>query len=814
MATTALKSDFADPSEDFRAVLIEAGLTPNEVVADGVLRRCPTAEKPRSQNGWHVLYPDPPAGAYGDWATGISNVWSMGNDTLSPTELSQIKKEVERHKAEFKKSQAEQHRAKAAEAQRYLANLKPATADNPYLARKKVKPCAKLLVDGQMLIVPVHCPDDDQSMSYQRIDGNGGKKFMPGARVAGGYFAIKSGDGPILIGEGIATALSLHEATGLTVLVAFSAGNLEAVGSMARGRYPERQIILCADDDTKTAEKTGQNPGIEAAARVARAVNGLVAVPGNPGDFNDLHVSKGSGAVKAAIEAAQPPETSKVQTDQGDDCPEPMPLPDGLPPVTAFDFQLLPETLRPWAADIAEQMQCPPDYVAVAIMAALSAVVGRRIGIRPKESTDWTVTPNQWAMLIGRPGVLKSPAMEAALSPLKRLAAVAVDEYQGAISEYEKIKIAEKLRGEAAEKAARAALKKDPGADLTGILEIEKADAPTLRRFMANDTTAAALGELHRQNPNGLLVFRDELVSLLKMLDQEENAEARGFYLTGWNGDSPYTFDRITRGMNLHIPAVCLSLLGSTQPARIAQYVKGAVNGTGDDGLLQRFGLIVWPDTSGAWRDVDRWPDSEAKRQAHKVFERLAGLNPMSMGAKQDKGIDGEPEGVPYLRFDPDGLGLFREWHRGLEARLRSGDLHPAFESHLAKYRKLVPGLALIIHLANGDSGPVARSAVLRALAWAEYLETHAKRLYASVTTPNASAARLIVKKIRGGALQTVLTEREIYRPQWAGLADLETIKAGVKLLVDRDWFIENRKDTGGRPSVEYRLNPKTEGLR
>jgi putative DNA primase/helicase len=497
-----------------------------------------------------------------------------------------------------------------------------------------------------------------------------------------------------------------------------------------------------------------------------------------------------------------------------DEWPEPMPIPDGLPPVADFDFELLPKSLRPWADDIVKRMQCPPDYVAVAVITALSAILGRKVGIRPQKSTDWTVTPNHWAMLIGRPGVLKSPAMEAALGPLKRLAALAVERHTTAFANYEKQKVTEKLRAEAAEKAARAALNKDKSADISSILNVEKTEAPTMARYMANDTTAAALGELHRQNPNGLLVFRDELVSLLRMLDQEENSEARGFYLTGWNGDSPYTFDRITRGMNLHIPGVCLSLLGSTQPARVSQYVKAAVNGSGDDGLLQRFGLLVWPDTSGGWKDFDRWPDGEAKRQAYKVFDHLNRLDPLKIGAVQDTGMNAEPEGLPYLRFDPAGLDLFREWRQDLETRLRSGDLHPAFESHLAKYRKLVPGLALIIHLADGNSGPVTRPAVLRALAWAEYLETHAKRLYASVTTPDAGTARAILKKIRGGDLSTVLTVREVWRPQWTGLTCLDQIKAGFKLLVEHDWMVETRKDTGGRPTNEYQLNPRAEVLK
>ena len=98
--------------------------------------------------------------------------------------------------------------------------------------------------------------------------------------------------------------------------------------------------------------------------------------------------------------------------------------------------------------------------------------------------------------------------------------------------------------------------------------------------------------ELHRQNHNGLLVYRDELVSLLKTLERYDNSGERGFYLTGWNVDSPYTFDRIGRGMNLHIPAVCLSLLGSTQPGRISKFIKAAVNGGTGERLLRYSNIL------------------------------------------------------------------------------------------------------------------------------------------------------------------------------------------------------------------------------
>jgi len=798
---------------EFRTHLEQAGLRPGEVLPDGVLRRCPTADRPKSKNGAYQLFEDGRGGWYENHADGKGpQAWQAKGARMDQAERRRLQREIEKAKEQREKAESERHEEKAQDARRTLEALPEATDANAYLQKKGVRavPGLKQDQDGNLVVPGLQA--DGKPWTYQTIPAQGKKLFLEGGKAKGAYFVVRGADGPLYLAEGLATALSIHQATGATVLTCFSAGNLEAVALMARKHYPKRSIIVCGDDDRRTESKTGKNPGKEAAHKAARAVGGKVVFPTfedpeGKSDFNDMANEQGLGAVKRALDAAEEPPAVEAE----DEWPDPVPLPDGLPPVAAFDLALLPEVLKPWAADIAERMQAPSDYVAVAIMAAVGAVIGRKVGIRPQASTDWTVTPNQWALLIGRPGVLKSPAMEAALAPMKRLGAVAVERYTNELGDYETTKLADKLRAEAAEKAARAALKKDPEADLSGLLSIEKAEAPTLKRYMANDTTAAALGELHRQNPNGLLVFRDELVSLLKMLDQEENAEARGFYLTGWNGDSAYTFDRISRGMNLSIPAVCLSLLGSTQPARIAQYVKGAVTGTGDDGLLQRFGLLVWPDTSGPWRDIDRWPDADAKNEAFKIFERLDGLDPLAIGGKQDTGFDGEPEGVPFLRFDADGLDLFRGWRVDLEAKLRTGDLHPALESHFAKYRKLVPGLAISLHLANGKIGPVGSHAVLQALAWSEYLATHARRLYASVTAPEVSTAKAIIRKIRSGDLPTVLTVRQIWRPQWSGLTDLNEIKEGLALLMEFNWVAKTRKDTGGRPLEEYELNPKVE---
>jgi hypothetical protein len=67
--------------------------------------------------------------------------------------------------------------------------------------------------------------------------------------------------------------------------------------------------------------------------------------------------------------------------------PEPKPLPNGLAPVEPFSSEFMPGALAPWIDDIANRLQCPPDYVAVSALTALGAVIGRRIGIKPQAKT-------------------------------------------------------------------------------------------------------------------------------------------------------------------------------------------------------------------------------------------------------------------------------------------------------------------------------------------------------------------------------------------------------------------------------------------
>jgi hypothetical protein len=483
----------------------------------------------------------------------------------------------------------------------------------------------------------------------------------------------------------------------------------------------------------------------------------------------------------------------------------PQPIPSDLPAAMPFDYDLLPEAFRGFVEDVAQRMQCPADFPAVATMVAVAGVVGKKVGIRPKRHDDWLVVPNLWGDVIGRPGIMKTPAIRQPIKFLQRLQVEALKRYEQEMHEYRDKCIAAKIQQKAKEKAMRDAAEK--GLDPLVVARqypVEEPTTPTPKRYLVNDSTVEKLGELLNQNSTGLTVFRDELIGLLRQLDKEGQEGARAFYLEAWDGLGRFTYDRIGRG-TIHIDTVTLSILGGATPGRLLDYLGGAVKGgADDDGMLQRFQLMVYPDVERRWRNIDRWPDTDAKQRAWAVFQRLDTLNPLATGAV----LGDDDDGVPFLHFDQPAQRLFDDWRATLEEKVRSGDDHPAVESHLAKYRSLVPSLALLIHLADGGQDAVGEEATRKAVAWAAYLESHARRVFSVVTNAAAIAAKALAAKIRKGELQDAFTLRDVYRKHWTGLCERQAVEQAVDLLIELHWLMEAVQETGGKRKVHYRINP------
>lgn len=581
-------------------------------------------------------------------------------------------------------------------------------------------------------------------------------------------------------------------------LIATTSGAADSVAAADWSPLRDRRCIIWPDHDTagtRYAEAVAARLRVMGCA--VETIDGTALALPDKGDCVDW-LAQHPEATAADVDALPKVSTASARAREE----APLPLPSPLPEVPAFRADLLPEAVRVWCEDAAEGLQVPLDFTGIPAVVALAGAIGRSVGIAMKRRNPWVERPMLWGCVIGRPSSGKSPALNPARRMLDRLASEERDAYELARREFEARAMVADANKANAKDAIKKALKVGDEAKAKAAADAAGFDdeAPTEPRIVANDATVEKLGELLNANPRGLVQFRDELAGWLASLDREGREGDRAFWLECWNGHGAYTVDRIGRG-TIRIEACAMSILGGMQPGKLAEYVRGAVRGGfADDGLIQRFQLAVYPDLPSHWRYTDRAPDQAAESHAWATFQRLRALDPASVGAECADWCD-----VPFLRFDDEAQELFIEWFTAHMQRLRAGDEPAWLESHLAKYPGLVGRLALVLHLADGYSGPVAADTLARALNWCEYLSGHARRIYAPATDSGLTGAHLILK--RRADLGEAFTARDIYRRGWSGLADAEAADAALDVLVEYRHLRTVEAEPGalgGRPTVAY----------
>ena len=489
-----------------------------------------------------------------------------------------------------------------------------------------------------------------------------------------------------------------------------------------------------------------------------------------------------------------------------------------LPAVEELRESLIPGPLSKWVFDVAKRMDnAAPDFVAVAAMVQAGALLGRKVGIRPKRHDDWVVIPNLWGGLVGMPASMKTPALEAALKPIKRLAAKAKIDYEDALKNHDFDKVIYAAQHKALKetlqaKAKELTLDKGSADDLKAFKkefeELKEPEAPIQRRYVTNDTTIEKLAEILAENPDGILYYADELMRFLRGLDRVGREADRAFYLEAWNGSGSFEVDRIGRG-SIFVPALCVSLLGGIQPGPLSKYVIDAMEDTDKaDGLLQRFQVMVYPDLRSNPTDII--PDAKARNKAYEVFENLANLDAGEFGAAAS------PDDVPTIGFSEEAQEIFNEWRAEFEPRYGSKDQLVAIQSHMLKFRSLFASLALIfeaIDFVGGSSsgGSISKISAMRAAGWCEYLESHALRVYSPLMDTPERRAELLLHKILTKEIKPGAKVREIYRKQWSGLKTYESVAEALTILSHHGWVRITKVNPAGRgrPTEVLQVHPE-----
>ncbi len=791
--------------QEFVSAMQDAGVIyKDRIIADGAIYRFSTGKKGR-KDGWFVFRGM--AGAFGDWSQGIHKKWSVGNLNLSPMDQAHLREQEEKAWKTADEETARKHEA-AVEVALTKWNGASETGSSPYLARKKVGAYG-VRFGGKYLIIPLR-DVKGKLWSFQWIEPDGKKKFLKDGKKKGCFHtigALENGK-PIYIVEGYATGASVYMATLAPVVVSFDACSLDPVIEEIRKAYPNSPIIIAGDDDVWKDKNVGREKAQEAALK-----NGCSFVfpsfkdtSSKPTDFNDLHLWEGLEEVRRQLTNPQTASSSL-------DWPEPTPLKSikkDLSPVIPLPAALIPEPYQPWLTDIAERMQCPLDYVAVAALIATASLIGAGCKIRPKKNDSWSVVPNLWGGIVGRPSTLKSPSLKEVLKPMKALEEEAYAAFEKEIQAHEIELESHKVQKEAIKKRMGKAADLRNDLDYKLAMEelkmLKEPQAPIWKRYCTNDTTIEKMHELLSQNPRGLLLHRDELMGLLTTWDKVGHEADRSFYLEAWNGDDSKTTDRIGRGTT-HTKSLCISILGSTQPDKLLGYFQQTLSGFCNDGLLQRFQLLVYPDEIKNWTLVDKKPNITAQREAASIMKELATMNFCDYGAVQ------EGDDTPYFCFTDHAQHTFFAWLTELESEKLTAEEEPILLEHFAKYRKLMPSLALIFHLINIASGkargPISFDCVEKAAAWCDYLEHHARRIYEMGLSPGYQAARNLARRIQSRDLNDAFDARDVYRKEWAFLKTREEVEAACELLIDLGWLTEATSSEGRKAKRCFYVNPK-----
>lgn len=342
-----------------------------------------------------------------------------------------LRAERQRQKAERQAQQEAAAQIEQAAAQSEMLTLwnraQPMTEPHEYLIAKGLDylQIALRVINGDLLVPMYSAAGKLQSL--QAIKRDGGKKYQAGCPVAGAYLPIDGDKNkPLLICEGLATGGSLALATGYQVAVAFSAGNLGKVAELMRAKYPQRLIVICADDDhakTRTGEK--------AAIQAAQAVGGMVAMPRfiNPAgktDFNDMHQEQSLEAVKQAVAGACKPAEA---------WPEPLPLTTQESEEMAFPVQALGQSLGQAAKAIAEHVGCPEALAGFAVLGAASLCVQTHYKAPHPKRADG-MPASLFLLALAESSERKSTAEGWALLPFRKLEKELALQYREAVKQW------------------------------------------------------------------------------------------------------------------------------------------------------------------------------------------------------------------------------------------------------------------------------------------------------------------------------------------------------------------------------------------
>ena len=278
------------PREEFAEALRSIGcvVSGEHPIMDGKKHRIAVEDDKKGEKaGFYVGHLDGhPAGYIKNNRTDIDIRWKSKGYALNPAEKVKLQAEAAAKLAARSAALEEKQETAAARISEQIKDLRPATEQTPYIKHKGIQAHPGIFTDakGSKTYIPAH-DADGKLWTMQYIQEDGTKRFAKDTRKAGCFHIVGDdlrglANAPALVlQEGYATAATNAEALGFPTVVAFDAGNLSAVAQALHTKWPDKPVVILADNDRHQEITQGTNPGKNKAREAARRVGGKAILP-------------------------------------------------------------------------------------------------------------------------------------------------------------------------------------------------------------------------------------------------------------------------------------------------------------------------------------------------------------------------------------------------------------------------------------------------------------------------------------------------------------------------------------------------------
>lgn len=386
---------------------------------------------------------------------------------------------------------------------------------------------------------------------------------------------------------------------------------------------------------------------------------------------------------------------------------------DATAPYQPFPLEVLPETVARFIRHGMEANQLPDALIALPTLAMLGAAIGNK---RRAQVGSRQEPPVIWAVAVCESGEGKSPALDYALAPIIREQADANDRYEAVATTHDND--AKRYKLELAEWRK----------DKTQPQPTEPAQPPTRERFIVSDTTVEALAPLLKENPAGLLMYRDELAGWAKGFNAYKQ---RGGDEESWRSfwqASTVTLDRATDRRHIFIRNAAVSVAGAIQPEALAKLLTANGGEMVDGGTAARLLLAMPPTFPTEYREVE--PDARTLADMHALVRHL-----LQVPWHQEHSKD-VPLAIPLAE---DAKPLWTTYHDAMQKR-RYAEGDGRIRKAMSKIERYMLRFALIVHECNEASpgrfrkGKIQAEELKAGIIIADWFEAEAHRVYATLT--------------------------------------------------------------------------------